>query len=162
MRNLTQRWAESGHDVTILAGIPNHPHGKVYPEHKLRSLRMTYSEREGKVNVSGSAHSGATASAKSRDGGADLLTGGQQPDASATPTQGDGQLLQPLGEPGPQPGPQPVAAPAAAAAAPTSMGMLETMRRLVEQTEVLTARAATTEEILVQVEEGAEWSRSAF
>jgi colanic acid biosynthesis glycosyl transferase WcaI len=51
VRNLTQRWADAGHDVTILVGVPNHPTGKVYPGHKLRSLRVSYTEWDDKVRV---------------------------------------------------------------------------------------------------------------
>jgi colanic acid biosynthesis glycosyl transferase WcaI len=51
VRNLTQRWANAGHDVTILVGVPNHPGGKVYPGHKLRALRVSYTEWDDKVRV---------------------------------------------------------------------------------------------------------------
>jgi len=51
VRNLTQRWAKAGHDVTILVGVPNHPKGKVYPGHKLRSLRISYTEWDDQVRV---------------------------------------------------------------------------------------------------------------
>jgi colanic acid biosynthesis glycosyl transferase WcaI len=51
VRNLTQRWADAGHDVTVLAGVPNHPNGKVYPGHKFRAFRGSYSEWDGKVKI---------------------------------------------------------------------------------------------------------------
>jgi colanic acid biosynthesis glycosyl transferase WcaI len=51
VRNLTQRWAAAGHDVTILAGVPNHPNGKIYPGHKLRAFRGSYTEWDGQVRI---------------------------------------------------------------------------------------------------------------
>lgn len=51
VRNLTQCWADVGHDVTVLTGVPNHPNGKVYPGHNLRAFRGSYSELDGKVKI---------------------------------------------------------------------------------------------------------------
>jgi colanic acid biosynthesis glycosyl transferase WcaI len=51
VRNLTQRWAAAGHEVTVLAGTPNHPNGKIYPGHRARSLRLTYTEWDEQVRI---------------------------------------------------------------------------------------------------------------
>jgi len=42
---LAQRWAESGHDVSVLTGFPNHPTGVVPEEWRPRLRRLFYRER---------------------------------------------------------------------------------------------------------------------
>ena len=48
---LAQRWAQSGHDVTVLTGFPNHPDGNIRPEYRKSFRRMVFRERIGDVNV---------------------------------------------------------------------------------------------------------------
>jgi glycosyltransferase involved in cell wall biosynthesis len=48
---LAQRWAQSGHDVTVLTGFPNHPNGIVRPEYRKSFRRMVFRERVGDVNL---------------------------------------------------------------------------------------------------------------
>ncbi len=48
---LSRHLASRGHDVTVLTDVPNHPHGKVYPGHRKKLLRLTYSEMDGDVRV---------------------------------------------------------------------------------------------------------------
>jgi colanic acid biosynthesis glycosyl transferase WcaI len=42
---LAQHWAQSGHEVSVLTGFPNHPTGVVPPEWRGRLLRLFYRER---------------------------------------------------------------------------------------------------------------------
>ena len=48
---LAQRWAQSGHDVTVLTGFPNHPNGIIRPEYRKNFRRMIFRERVHDVNV---------------------------------------------------------------------------------------------------------------
>jgi glycosyltransferase involved in cell wall biosynthesis len=48
---LAKHWAESGHDVSILTGFPNHPTGVVPREWRSRLRRLMYHEKAGRVNV---------------------------------------------------------------------------------------------------------------
>ena len=48
---LSQRWAQAGHDVTVLTGFPNHPDGIIRPEYRKRFRRMVSRERVQDVNV---------------------------------------------------------------------------------------------------------------
>jgi len=48
---LAQRWAQSGHDVTVLTGFPNHPDGIIRPEYRNSFRRMVFRERVHDVNV---------------------------------------------------------------------------------------------------------------
>jgi putative colanic acid biosynthesis glycosyltransferase WcaI len=48
---LAQRWAQSGHDVTVLTGFPNHPDGNIRPEYRKKFRRVVFPERVGDVNV---------------------------------------------------------------------------------------------------------------
>lgn len=48
---LAQRWAQSGHDVTVLTGFPNHPDGNIRPEYRRNFRRMVFRERVRDVNV---------------------------------------------------------------------------------------------------------------
>jgi colanic acid biosynthesis glycosyl transferase WcaI len=48
---LAQRWAQAGHDVTVLTGFPNHPDGIVRPEYRNTFRRMVFRERVHDVNV---------------------------------------------------------------------------------------------------------------
>lgn len=48
---LAQRWAKSGHDVTVLTGFPNHPDGIIRPEYRKSFRRMIFRERVHDVNV---------------------------------------------------------------------------------------------------------------
>jgi glycosyltransferase involved in cell wall biosynthesis len=48
---LAQRWAQSGHDVTVLTGFPNHPNGIIRPEYRESFRRMIFRERVRDVNV---------------------------------------------------------------------------------------------------------------
>ncbi len=48
---LSQHWANSGHDVTVLTGFPNHPTGIVPAEYRKSFRRMVARERVGAVNV---------------------------------------------------------------------------------------------------------------
>src|SRR5437764_6126158 len=48
---LAQRWAQAGHDVTVLTGFPNHPDGIVRPEYRNSFRRMIFHERVHDVNV---------------------------------------------------------------------------------------------------------------
>jgi glycosyltransferase involved in cell wall biosynthesis len=48
---LAQRWTQSGHDVTVLTGFPNHPDGIIRPEYRKSFRRMVSRERVGDVNV---------------------------------------------------------------------------------------------------------------
>jgi colanic acid biosynthesis glycosyl transferase WcaI len=48
---LAHHWAESGHEVSVLTGFPNHPTGVVPPEWRSRLRRLTYRESVGRVNV---------------------------------------------------------------------------------------------------------------
>ena len=41
---LARRWAESGHDVTVLTGFPNHPTGVVPPEYRRQFRRLVARE----------------------------------------------------------------------------------------------------------------------
>jgi len=42
---LAQHWAQSGHEVSVLTGFPNHPTGVVRPEWRGRLRRLVYHER---------------------------------------------------------------------------------------------------------------------
>lgn len=48
---LTHHWSESGHDVSVLTGFPNHPTGVVPPEWRVRLRRLAYHEKIGAVDV---------------------------------------------------------------------------------------------------------------
>ena len=48
---LAQRWAQSGHDVTVLTGFPNHPDGIIRPEYRNSFRHMVFRERVQDVNV---------------------------------------------------------------------------------------------------------------
>jgi colanic acid biosynthesis glycosyl transferase WcaI len=48
---LAQRWAQAGHDVTVLTGFPNHPDGIVRPEYRTSFRHMIFRERVHDVNV---------------------------------------------------------------------------------------------------------------
>lgn len=48
---LARHWAESGHDVSVLTGFPNHPTGVVPPEWRRRLRHLAYQEKIGQVNV---------------------------------------------------------------------------------------------------------------
>jgi colanic acid biosynthesis glycosyl transferase WcaI len=48
---LAHLWAESGHEVSVLTGFPNHPTGVVPPEWRGRLRRLIYRESAGRVNV---------------------------------------------------------------------------------------------------------------
>jgi len=48
---LVRHWAQTGHDVTVLTGFPNHPTGVVPPEWRRRLRRLAYRERVDGVNV---------------------------------------------------------------------------------------------------------------
>jgi glycosyltransferase involved in cell wall biosynthesis len=48
---LAQRWAQSGHDVTVLTGFPNHPNGIIRPEYRKSFRRMMFRERVRDVNL---------------------------------------------------------------------------------------------------------------
>ncbi len=48
---LSRHWANSGHDVTVLTGFPNHPTGIVVPEYRRSFRRLVARERVGSVNV---------------------------------------------------------------------------------------------------------------
>ena len=51
VRELTRRWARAGHEVTVLAGFPNHPHGRIYPGYRARYWRFADSEDDAGVRV---------------------------------------------------------------------------------------------------------------
>jgi colanic acid biosynthesis glycosyl transferase WcaI len=48
---LSQHWANAGHDVTVLTGFPNHPTGVVPREYRKQFRRLVASERVGAVDV---------------------------------------------------------------------------------------------------------------
>ncbi len=48
---LSQRWAQAGHEVTVLTGFPNHPDGVIRPEYRKKFRRMIFRERVQDVNV---------------------------------------------------------------------------------------------------------------
>jgi glycosyltransferase involved in cell wall biosynthesis len=48
---LAHRWAEAGHDVTVLTGFPSHPDGVIRPEYRKNFRRMIFRERVRDVNV---------------------------------------------------------------------------------------------------------------
>jgi colanic acid biosynthesis glycosyl transferase WcaI len=48
---LAAHWANSGHEVSVLTGFPNHPTGVVPAEWRDRLRRLTYKEKVGAVNV---------------------------------------------------------------------------------------------------------------
>jgi glycosyltransferase involved in cell wall biosynthesis len=48
---LAAHWANSGHEVSVLTGFPNHPTGVVPAEWRGRLRRLTYKEKVGAVNV---------------------------------------------------------------------------------------------------------------
>lgn len=48
---LAAHWANSGHEVSVLTGFPNHPTGVVPFEWRDRLRRLTYKEKVGAVNV---------------------------------------------------------------------------------------------------------------
>jgi colanic acid biosynthesis glycosyl transferase WcaI len=48
---LSQRWAQAGHDVTVLTGFPNHPDGIIRPEYRPHFRRLICRERIQDVNV---------------------------------------------------------------------------------------------------------------
>jgi colanic acid biosynthesis glycosyl transferase WcaI len=48
---LSRRWAQAGHDVTVLTGFPNHPDGVIRPEYRRQFRRLIFRERVQDVNV---------------------------------------------------------------------------------------------------------------
>ena len=48
---LSRRWAQAGHDVTVLTGFPNHPDGVIRPEYRRHFRRFIFRERVQDVNV---------------------------------------------------------------------------------------------------------------
>jgi len=48
---LSRRWAQAGHDVTVLTGFPNHPDGIIRPEYRRLLRRLISRERIHEVNV---------------------------------------------------------------------------------------------------------------
>jgi glycosyltransferase involved in cell wall biosynthesis len=48
---LSRHWAETGHDVTVLTGFPNHPTGIVPAEYRARFRRLVVREKIGGVNL---------------------------------------------------------------------------------------------------------------
>src|SRR6266566_4019982 len=48
---LSQRWAQAGHRVTVLTGFPNHPDGVVRPEYRSRFRRLISKEMVDGMNV---------------------------------------------------------------------------------------------------------------
>jgi colanic acid biosynthesis glycosyl transferase WcaI len=48
---LAQHWAQSGHEVSVLTGFPNHPTGVVPPEWRARLRRLTNREKIAGVDV---------------------------------------------------------------------------------------------------------------
>jgi colanic acid biosynthesis glycosyl transferase WcaI len=48
---LARHWVQSGHDVTVLTGFPNHPDGVVRPEYKKRLRRGVFREKINGVEV---------------------------------------------------------------------------------------------------------------
>jgi glycosyltransferase involved in cell wall biosynthesis len=48
---LARHWAESGHDVTVLTGFPNHPTGELHPDYRKRWRRLVSRERDNGVDV---------------------------------------------------------------------------------------------------------------
>ena len=48
---LAQRWAQSGHDVTVLTGFPNHPNGIIRPEYRKSFRHVIFREQIRDVNV---------------------------------------------------------------------------------------------------------------
>jgi colanic acid biosynthesis glycosyl transferase WcaI len=48
---LSQRWVQAGHEVTVLTGFPNHPDGIIRPEYRKSFRRMVFRERVHDVNV---------------------------------------------------------------------------------------------------------------
>jgi glycosyltransferase involved in cell wall biosynthesis len=48
---LSHRWVQAGHDVTVLTGFPNHPNGIIRTEYRRRFRRLISRERIQDVNV---------------------------------------------------------------------------------------------------------------
>ncbi len=48
---LARHWSESGHQVSVLTGFPNHPTGVVPPEWRARLRRLTFHEKLGNIAV---------------------------------------------------------------------------------------------------------------
>ena len=48
---LARHWAESGHEVSVLTGFPNHPTGVVPPEWRPRLRRLIYREKSVGANI---------------------------------------------------------------------------------------------------------------
>jgi glycosyltransferase involved in cell wall biosynthesis len=48
---LSQHWANAGHEVTVLTGFPNHPTGAVPPEYRKQFRRLVTREARAGVNV---------------------------------------------------------------------------------------------------------------
>jgi colanic acid biosynthesis glycosyl transferase WcaI len=48
---LAYHWTQTGHNVSVLTGFPNHPTGVVLDEWRPRLRRITYHEEVGRVNV---------------------------------------------------------------------------------------------------------------
>jgi colanic acid biosynthesis glycosyl transferase WcaI len=48
---LSQRWAQEGHEVTVLTGFPNHPDGVLKPEYRRHFRRLVFRERIQNVDV---------------------------------------------------------------------------------------------------------------
>jgi glycosyltransferase involved in cell wall biosynthesis len=48
---LSRRWAEAGHEVTVLTGFPNHPNGVIHHDYRTRFRRLISRERVGSVHA---------------------------------------------------------------------------------------------------------------
>lgn len=48
---LSRHWVESGHDVTVLTGFPNHPDGVIRPEYRKHFRRGIFRERINGIDV---------------------------------------------------------------------------------------------------------------
>jgi glycosyltransferase involved in cell wall biosynthesis len=48
---LSRHWVQSGHQVTVLTGFPNHPDGVIRPEYHARFRRMVFRESIEGVNI---------------------------------------------------------------------------------------------------------------
>ena len=48
---LAERWSQSGHEVTVLTGFPNHPTGEVHPDYLKRWRRLFFREKVAGVDV---------------------------------------------------------------------------------------------------------------
>jgi glycosyltransferase involved in cell wall biosynthesis len=51
VHDLARFWVQSGHDVTVLTGFPNHPNGVLHPEYRGKLRRLTVRESLDGINV---------------------------------------------------------------------------------------------------------------